>query len=206
MNPVSKNRLILVGIALMFFLPLMGAVLMQSDWWDYHPQNTTNRGQLLNPTVALELDALPVQHEAAHNPGRTAWTLLLPISDTCDSVCMDAATGLRQIHRASGRHQQDLSVALLSPRPLGTLALAELVSVYPEFRVLADQGGIATRALGLARAQAAGSGAGFNAGSEPAFIVDPAGNIILAYPPPVRHTDINKDLKRLLKYSGEDPS
>jgi hypothetical protein len=119
---------------------------------------------------------------------------------------VDAVSGLRQVHRAAGRHQQDLSVALLSPQPLGTLALAELVSIYPEFRILVDQDGLAASALGRSRALAVASDNAFNTGAEPGFIVDPAGNIILAYPSPLRHTDINKDLKRLLKYSGDDPS
>lgn len=203
MKTVSKNRLVLIAIALMFFIPLGGAVLMQSDWWDYQPAHTTNRGALLVPAISLDLDLLPVQHEAEVNPGPTPWTLVFPLDDNCSSDCIDAITGLRQIHRASGRHQQELSVALLSREPLAPETQSRLTDIYPEFRLLLASNERVDQVLESAIRASGSSEPGY---SGHGFVMDPAGQLILAYPPPLRPTDINKDLKRLFKYSGEDPS
>lgn len=204
MKTVTKNRLMLVSIALLFFVPLAVAMLMQSDWWGYQPAQTTNRGLLVDPPVTLNIDSLAVQHEASVHPGRTPWTLVMPIPAVCDQSCVDAVSGLRQIHRAAGRHQQDLSIALISRTALAAQEVARLNSIYPEFRLLSADAlvpdALITDVLKAAGAQVTQPFSGH------AMILDPASKLILVYPPPLRATDINKDLKRLFKYSGEDPA
>jgi hypothetical protein len=56
----SRNpRFVLAAIALLFIAPLLLAVLMRSSWWDFKPSETTNRGILVEPPMALPLSALP---------------------------------------------------------------------------------------------------------------------------------------------------
>ena len=44
---LRRNRMLLVAIFALFFIPLLLAMLMRSEWWDFTPPGTTNAGRLL---------------------------------------------------------------------------------------------------------------------------------------------------------------
>jgi cytochrome oxidase Cu insertion factor (SCO1/SenC/PrrC family) len=185
---VAKNRLVVIAIFVLFFTPVMLAVLMQSRWWQFTPESTVNRGELVQPPVSIEL----ALGEAP------SWSLLYPFSGRCEDACEDDITGLRQIHRAAGRHREDLAVVLLGLDGIDPATRQQLLDIYPEFRLLDDSAGTGRQALDLALERL---GAGGQDADRRGYVVDPAGNLILAYPPSFNPSDMNKDLKRLLRGS-----
>jgi hypothetical protein len=195
MNTQTRNRLILVAIALLFFIPLLAAFLAQPELIGSDPETTVNRGDLVQPPVALPLDNFRFlgQRDAEALEGR--WLLVEPVSSVCDANCERIATDLRQVHIATGRRQDEAAVLLLfQAAPTGDV-VATLEAIYPKFVLALDDGPAAAAALTTA-----------NGGTAPAsgttFIRDPEGFLMLHYAPGYDRGDLNKDLTKLLKWSG----
>lgn len=193
-----RNRLVLLAIAALFFIPLLLASLMQSRWWHYEPADTTNRGTLVQPPVPLDLQ---VEDVTADNPVAGQWQMAYPLQDGCDGTCRQTLTGLRQVHRASGRHQDSVVVSLYSPERPDEGLRRTLSEISPRFVLIEDPWGRADKAFRTAtqqtwpqRTQTAGA----------AFLIDPQGHIILAYAPGFDPNDLHADLKKLLKFSSQD--
>lgn len=201
MTPTTRTRLVLVAIFVLFLVPLVAAVLLQPEQFGDDPVDTVNRGDLVQPPVRLMLegvaltDGRPVLEET-----RGRWTLLHVIGAGCDARCESVVTDLRQVHLATGRHQGDVSLLLVGEN----LQPARLLDIYGRFLVLESPDARLLSSLA--------SAAGPNTGTTPAldarrlrgttFIVDPEGNLMLRYAPGYARGDLNKDLGKLLKWSG----
>jgi cytochrome oxidase Cu insertion factor (SCO1/SenC/PrrC family) len=202
MMRLNRPQITLLIIAMLFVTPLLVAMLMNSQWWGFQPASTTNLGQLVDPPRVLDETLLevggPAENAAFSTRGK--WTILYPVRLPCEAGCLTDVQDLRQIHRASGRHRESLAVMLLIPRG-GTLSAAqELLQTYAEYHLARDASGAVTELLaGIGDLAQDGSPA---AGQ--AFLVDPGGNIMMRYAPGFDPNHINKDLKRLLKWSKQD--
>jgi hypothetical protein len=109
---------------------------------------------------------------------------------------MEAIVGLRQVHRAAGRNQSRIRVALLHDgREAGRLQ-----QLYDAFYLLESPGGELWRTLDSV-ASAAQPPARASGGS---YLVDPLGNIMMFYAPGSDPNDLSRDLKRLLTWSKLD--
>lgn len=195
----ARNRLVIVGIALLFFGPVVLAVLMQSPWWDYRPGHTVNRGQLVEPPLPFALSGLRSLGGGGETAGPGAWTMLYRLPENCGERCLEDITGLRQIHIAAGRHRAELQPVLVSDAVPADRDLRSWLDIYPEFGVRVIENDALRRQLDRAQgAAAAGGDTGY------AFVLDPEQNLILAYPPRFNPANMNKDLKRLLKWSGQE--
>ena len=195
MNTQTRNRLILVAIALLFFIPLLAAYLAQPELIGSDPDTTVNRGDLIQPPVPLPLDGFRFlgQRNAEALEGR--WLLVEPVGQACDANCERIATDLRQVHIATGRRQDEAAILLLFQAAPETDVVATLEAIYPKFVLALDDSPAATGALTAA-----------NGGAAPApgttFIRDPEGFLMLHYAPGYDRGDLNKDLTKLLKWSG----
>jgi hypothetical protein len=208
----SRQRLTLIGIALLFFGPLVIATLMQSDWWDYRPPGLRNAGTLVRPPVPVSFPALHGEQAISTGPtatdaGQPRWSLLYPLNGDCPQSCIDDVTRLRQLHIATGRHVDRIQIVLLRNTSFPEDIAAELNSIYPQFALLEDHDGLATVALQTAAERVLKDTGDHNrSGTEPGWtwLIDPLGNVMLAYFPGQDPSDIRKDLKRLLAYSKMD--
>lgn len=186
-KPNRSNRRVLLGIFILFFTPLLLALLMHSDWWSFEPVQTTNVGELLDPPMPLRLDDLDLLFplQAERQPALGRWWMIYVYDGSCGQQCERDLAGLRQVHRALGRFQDRVGIAVLSPPGFDDQQVRRLHDIYPQFHQLNSN------STGLAR-------------DRRAFLLDPAGNIILAYQPGFDPNDINRDLKRLLNWSKQD--
>ncbi|MEE4174597.1 MAG: hypothetical protein V2I57_10140 [Xanthomonadales bacterium] len=195
MNTQTRNRLILVAIALLFFIPLVAAFLAQPELIGSDPEETVNRGDLVQPPVALPLEGFRYlgERDGAALEGR--WLLVEPVTGACDARCEGIATDLRQVHIATGRRQDKAAVLLLFRQEPSVSEVAALEAIYPKFILAVDDGGDAAAVLVTA-----------NGGAAPAsgttFIRDPEGFLMLRYAPGYDRGDLNTDLTKLLKWSG----
>ena len=200
---LKDPRLVLVSIVALFAVPLLLAVLMRSDWWDFRPASVSNRGVLVQPPVALAPETLdlPIGAGLAQARARPQWTVLYPLPARCLEACRKDAFALRQLHIATGRDRDRVTVLLLAGREPSPQTRQELLGIYPEFAVAVDSSGSVARSLPPLDDDGAAP-AVFGDGR--AFLLDPPGNIILGYPPGFDPNDIKKDLKRLLTWSVQD--
>ena len=188
---LSRQQLTLIGIFALFIGPVLLVMMMRSSWWQYQPSGMKNRGQLVQPPVHLELD------QAQVSAGK--WLILDVLDDPCEQACVDNVTALRQIHRATGRRGEHLAIALLTADPVEPGLRSSLEMIYPNFNFVDDsrQTALTTLAEVNARIEA-------GPGEIHTYVLDPMGNVILAYRAGANPADIHTDLKRLLKLSDQE--
>jgi len=194
---LNSPRVALVVIASIFILPLVLAWLMFSGVIDYAPLSTRNRGVLVQPSVPVSWEGVH-ESEAFTDPAAVFaehWLVLHAVPTPCDSACIEAISGLRQVHRAAGRERHRLRLALLH-RGADTSRLRQ---VYEEFHLLEDPGGQLWRTVesvtGAMQPTADAAGA--------TYLIDPLGNIMMFYAPGSDPNDLRADLKRLLTWSKQ---
>jgi len=197
-------RVALLVIAAMFFLPLLLAWLMYTGTIEFRPHSTRNLGELVQPPLPIAWAEVYLDG----NPGGSAeqafsdhWVILHAVPSPCPAACLAGAADLRQVHRAAGRQQGRIRLAMLHDleSTAGAIALQE---VYEAFQLLQDPQGSLWKSL----EQVAGR-------SQPAapvrgstYLIDPLGNIMLFYAAGYDPNDLKNDLKRLLTWSKLDES
>ncbi len=201
----NRNRLVIIGIFGLFLIPLLAAITLERI--GYEPGNTVNRGLLVNPPVPLPLaERLLLDGRPAAEPTRGRWTLLHLIRQpACDATCQARVTELRQVHIAAGRYQNEVQVLLVSEAPDEAL----LMGIYERFLLLPatttgtdSEADLLDTAITAATANSGAPTENWSALDGTTFIVDPEGNLMLRYAPGYNPSDLNKDLKKLLKWSG----
>jgi len=212
MKPAFKHRAALLIIAGMFLLPLVLAWLMYSGAIDYRPGSSRNFGRLVRPPIPISWNSVsivqaaaspPVDQDLRSDPAEVFaehWVILYSVPAACEADCLQAVSGVRQVHRASGRHQSRIRMALLLPNGFSAESESELRSVYDQFRLIRTSGPEIRNAL--ERAAKNGSSATSAAGT--AYLIDPLGNIMMVYDAGADPNFLKQDLKRLLTWSKLD--
>jgi cytochrome oxidase Cu insertion factor (SCO1/SenC/PrrC family) len=198
MKAKLSPRAALVIIAAVFILPLVAAWLMYTGVIGFRPGSTRNLGQLVEPPR-------PITWEGARPGGARTfttdefaghWLVVHAVASPCEDACMEAITGLRQVHRAAGRNQSRIRLAVLHGGGEGE----RLQRVYDAFYLLESPGGELWRTL---ESVAAGAQPPARAPGG-SYLVDPLGNIMMFYAPGSDPNDLSRDLKRLLTWSKLD--
>lgn len=211
MKRALSPRIALLVIAALFILPLLLAWLMYTGAIGYKPPSTRNLGQLVQPplpldwaetTLLLPEGGEPLTAATASPAGIFAghWVILKMIPDHCDEACLKDTSTLRQVHLATGRHQQRVRIALLleltHPRELERT----FRSIYDEFHLLTSPSG----ALQTLVRQAATRVPGQDGPVGGTYLIDPLGNIMMFYEDGYDPNHLKRDLKRLLTWSKLD--
>lgn len=195
---MQNPKLVLIVIAVLFFGPLLLALLMRSEWWDFRPSSLSNRGTLVQPPAALPLDSIKALPDSPEGARAGAWVVLYSLPAECHEACQKSVTSLRQLHLATGRHRDRVEVWLLASGQPAPRTLALVRGIYPRFHLLLDASGEAGRVL---------AGLGGTPGDPlagQAFLLDPQANIILRYAPDFHPHDISQDLDRLLTWAATE--
>ena len=195
-------RVALLIIAALFFLPLLLAWLMYSGVIDFHPQSTRNLGRLVQPPLPMSWEGVYLHEEDGQPVGQAFaghWLILRAVPRPCTEACLTDIAGLRQVHRAAGRQQSRIRLALLHDFD-DAEASCNLQSIYDVFQLLRNPDNSLWQTLeGVARAGEPGAPA-----SGSTFLIDPLGNIMLFYAAGSDPNDLKSDLKRLLTWSKLD--
>jgi len=199
---IASNRLKFLSIFALFLLPLLAAFLIFGGKLPLPSNHTVNQGKLIQPPVALDWTA--ASSDSALAPAENlqhSWVILFSLPPNCAEACLQKVTGLRQVHKASGREQQRLQLVLLSPSPISKELQQQLTKIYDQFSVLTDPSGSIQGSLLTAGQR------GSLADTELiSYLVDPLGNIMMAYDVQNSEAGMSKDLKRLLTWSKQDKS
>lgn len=189
-NPEDNKRtarVTVVALVALFALPLVIAWFMYSDQFGYKPQETVNRGNLLEPPVR---GAIP--SEFGHLGIEEHWVLLYPLPRDCDDRCLSRLLDLRKVQRSLGKGGDRLKVVLLTRMAPDKELSQHLDAIYPEFPRVVDHAGKLSTQL-----ERIGGGHG-------TYILDPLGNIMMHYVPESTPDDMRTDLERLLRYAATD--
>lgn len=189
---VPRGRLQLGLLALLFAAPLLLAILFFYVP-SLQPTERTNYGQLIRPAQPLPAfqwqDASGAPVEKSRLQGR--WTLVYPVATDCDADCESDLYDYRQARMLLNEKRTRVQRALLSAEPqvLPTLQ-SRLGEAHPDLLWLAPTvEGDAAHTLFT----------GYDKGS--VLLVDPLGNLMMAFPPKADLRKVLKDIKRLLRVS-----
>jgi len=180
-NARTKNRLTLILIALVFFVPLALAFLFNAEGW--RPAQTRNHGSLIEP--ARDVTAVPLTladgGAFAWKIPTWPWTLVLLPGGNCADACRTRIDELLRMRITLGRNAERVRVLYLGP-DLGTdwvgarkplLAGQTQDAAFDALRPGTDD----TLALAL---------------------VDPNGLLMMQYKPGYVASDVREDLVRVL--------
>ena len=181
----ARNRLLLLGIAGVFVLPIVIAWLLAAGVFDWRPQGLLNHGTLLAPPIDLHA----IEPTAASKPLRELppadWAMVYVSNQACDDSCRSILKELSAIRLVIGKNGTRVSV-------FGVFDKAQPAT---EERQIVDPGLVAHIAAGLAN-QAGGPTMPF------VGFVDWRGQLMMHFPPSAPPNDIKSDLKRLLSASA----
>jgi len=177
-------RRTIVLLALVCAAPVVASYI--AYYW-LHPDTRVNYGTLVAkpspPISGVARDGTSWRLAALH--GR--WVLLVVSDTACDAPCERALHATRQARTIQGREQERVVRVLLQSAS----------AVQPDDALLAQHPGLeAVRGDPAQWASLAGSGA-----DPTIYLVDPLGNVVLAYPADPDSKRLAKDLERLLKAS-----
>jgi hypothetical protein len=147
----------------------------------------TNNGELILPPRGFV--ALTGQSVEKLN-GK--WAILIPGSNDCDNDCRQLLHITRQVHVALGKDSDRVQRFYLSDNGPLTGQFSSLVKTeYPQLTVLNQPGSTIAEILGPDWFLA-----------QKVYLVDPAGNIMMAYTVDLIGKPMLKDLKHLFKASS----
>ena len=192
-------RTSLVIIAALFLLPLLLAWFMYSGTIEYKPSSTRNFGQLVEPPVPVNWEdsvLIPGAGKPALGTVQAFsdhWVILFAVPDPCPEACFQEISALRQIHRASGRHQPRIRIALLMQEPSSPESVNRIHETYSKFQLISDPSGKLETVL---EQVVQGDGG--------VYLIDPLGDIMMVYAAGADPNHLKQDLKRLLTWSKLD--
>lgn len=174
-----SSRRTLVLLALVTIAPVVASY---TAFYLLPRDKYANYGELLATAPAPDVRGTAGDKPFALSDFRGKWVLVTAADGDCDAACDKALYATRQARTIQGREMERIQRVWLVTR--GSPASARLAE-HPDLAV-------ASVPLGLAA---------FPAGSERIYLLDPLGNLVLAYP---RDPDIKamaRDLSRLLRAS-----
>lgn len=177
----ARSRAVLLLIAAIFVAPLAAALyLFYTDW---HPAQTRNYGQLLDPVRDLR----PVRFTRTDGSGFVfnhedkTWRVLIAPPADCGAACERLAETLRRVWVGMGNNADHIQVLWVGTAPkTGFRALVPVSADASLARALPD----------VARPDAI-----------PVYVVDPSGFLFLRHPPGFDPGHLRKDLQRLFQQS-----
>jgi SCO1/SenC len=183
------NRLIPALMALLFFGPLVLAVVMYyvgGDQW--RPSGSVAHGVLLSQPRTLPAGVM-ILPDGATADFAGKWSLLYIGRGDCDDACKESLYRTRQVRRALGKEASRVQRFFVSTS--GAPNPGFLAADHPGLLVLPD--GLASRDSVLATLGEFAEG--------DVFIADPLGNVVLRFPAGAAMKDMHEDLALLLKAS-----
>lgn len=174
---IRRNRLMLIVLFAITFVPLIGAFWLYESSRTAQPWGTTNHGELLNPIVTVA-DLKIIAADGTESMADGKWWLVVVEAQGCPPECRSAVHELHQVHVLLGRDAPRVRRAVIT---LGDASVDRSIQRdYPE--VVAFKAPASALRPGI-------------------YIVDPLGNVVLRYDYRDADKPVLEDMKKLLKVS-----
>ena len=201
----TRQRRVLIGLALLFFAPLGLAFYLYYGHGAWHPGGRVNAGELVNPARPLPALALPLwSSDDAVAAGYTdpdflkgRWTFLYVGSGRCAAACQSRLYDTRQVRIALDRDMKRVQRVFIADA--GCCDPQYLREQHPDI--------VAVRATAEAAPLLALLGGREGPGRQPfaesrVYLIDPLGNLMMSYAPDAKAKGMLEDMKRLLRLSS----
>lgn len=201
----TRQRRVLIGLALLFFAPLGLAFYLYYGHGAWHPGGRVNAGELVNPARPLPALALPLwSSDDAVAAGYTdpdflkgRWTFLYVGSGRCAAACQSRLYDTRQVRIALDRDMKRVQRVFIADA--GCCDPQYLREQHPDI--------VAVRATAEAAPLLALLAGREGPGRQPfaesrVYLIDPLGNLMMSYAPDAKAKGMLEDMKRLLRLSS----
>lgn len=168
---MNTRRLQLILIVLAFLLPAVIALLLQTRWFHWDPQQTRNRGELIKPV--LPLTGSEAERSLFANGHR--WSVLVHLPTQCDAACTRRIGLLERMREAQGKEMDRVQMVGWNDTGVVDPARWTAWQAPPDWVLKEPEGAV--------------------------VLVDPLGNAMMRYRPDADPTDVRKDLAHLLRWS-----
>lgn len=177
----NKNRWILIGLAVLFMVPVLAALYLNSNLTDWKPGSLNVKGSLIEPVLII-----PGQQQVEAAPWREGlWSMLVVADADCDQQCLRGIEKSVQVYSALGRLQSKIKIVVMinSESQLPAQLAAKLTRIEPVDGLVEL----------LAEHQL----------DAEVYLVDPFANLMMRYINQFDASGMRKDLQRLLKHDYE---
>lgn len=181
-------------LAVLFFAPLVAAMLLYFVWPQFQPKGRTNYGELVTPAQPLPMfsftDAAGAPRDSSVFKGR--WSFVYLGGSSCDEACVAKIIQIRQTRTLLNEKRQRVQRIYLAPDATALdAARKKFGGEQPDLLYLADTSAAGQRATDFFKPTDA----------QALYLVDPHGNWLMVYPGAAEYQGILKDIKQLLKLS-----
>jgi hypothetical protein len=194
----NKRRAQFLLLAALFMAPVIAAWVAWKYMGSHGVAMTTNAGTLISPARSIEVPALSTldREPLSDQYLRGRWTYVIFVPESgCGEECQRQIFYTRQVRTSVNKDMFRVQRLLVTRRQPGQALVDQLSSEHSDLQV----------AL-VAPADWSGLVAQFRIGSQEDgvqrfYLVDPLGNLMMAYEPGVPPKGVLKDLRKLLKIS-----
>ena len=113
-NNKSKARLILLGVALIFIIPILVSWYLVFFTDFKMGDGGTQKGEIISPVISLgELEVYDIKNDDVSSI-KDKWTLVFFVESECNQICEDKLDEVRQIRLALGKDRDKVDRLLVS--------------------------------------------------------------------------------------------
>lgn len=193
----NRSRMALVGLFILFLVPVLAAIILHSIEGGVGTEITTNHGELVRPVQPLNsfsfktLDSKQINLDTL----KGSWSMVYFDSAACNKQCEDNLYKIRQSRLAMGGEKERVQRLMVLNDGSPSESLKALLKEHPGMHVVSIEGKALDDFIQP-----------FNhdknaVSTQRIYIVDPFGNLMMQYSADTAPKDVVKDLERLLKYS-----
>jgi len=175
-----RNRRTLILLALVTIAPVIASY---TAYYLLPRDKQANYGELLETRPAPDVRGLREGKAAALTDLRGKWVLAMAAPAACDDACTKALYATRQARTIQGREMERVQRLWIVTDDVPPSAA--LLAAHPDLVVLSSGHGLSA----------------FPAGGQRLYLVDPLGNLVLAYPRDPDIKALGRDISRLLRAS-----
>ena len=188
----GRGPFLLLGV--LFFAPLIAAMLLYFVLPQWQPQGKTNYGDLVAPAKPLPMlqftDEAGVARDTSVLRGR--WSFVYLAGSRCDEACVAKIIQIRQVRTLLNEKRARVQRIYLAPDAAALAAVRQQFGTeQPDLIYLAEAGVAGQRGVDFFKPIDA----------QALYLVDPHGNWMMVYPSAAAYQGILKDIKLLLKLS-----
>jgi len=182
MQAQTKNKLSIFGLILMFAVPVIIAIVMNSKLIEFSPNSFKNHGNFIKPPVKItDIDGLKSYEDF--------WTVVYQHSGECEKTCLSMLDTLYRIRLTKGHKMKKVKLLVLYPEST-TLEIPQQYTSIEKYSYKLES------KLAVLLGETAKQSLGNNKGL---YLLAPEGFLMMSYPQGFEPRDVIKDLGLLLR-------